>query len=441
MKLMTLAFTAMLLASPAAIHAAGVAPSLGARADNIGSFASANGIGESNVVPVGSANSAMRRLASPSGPNHTVALEKERFPSYFPPFSWDRVPVYQQFGEPDRLLTDEEIAQIASTTDFITIEKSQGYKIFGASDLGAKHVIARFKALKPGMKCLFYFNSAYAYPYATDSKMFTPQNIFEEKYKIFRSFLLTYPKTDEPRVRVRDGVYEFDVLNPQFRTWWAETVGKYVRETGADGLFVDQMHGFAFLRPKKKSEVEKAQAEMMRMAKKAIGPNKILLLNNAAQIPELFEIGDAFMFEHYNASLLTKENILQDWMLMKKISRARKIAVWRIGVNLENRHPDQLSKRDGATDGEYASLAKKRLPFYLAAFLIGAQPYSYFQYGWGWGLQTGLLAEYSEFNKPLGKPLGEYTRPDPNGWVFRREFEHASVWVDLDTRKGKIQWK
>jgi hypothetical protein len=127
--------------------------------------------------------------------------------------------------------------------------------------------------------------------------------------------LLLDPQSGEPMRRGR--VLMFDVLKPEFRSWWAEAVGKGVRESGADGLFVDQMHGFAFHRQQQKSEVDAAQAEMMRMAKKAIGPEKILLLNNGAHIPALFEIGDAFMFEHYKTDQLTKEAIVADWDLMK----------------------------------------------------------------------------------------------------------------------------
>ena len=257
-----------------------------------------------------------------------------------------------------------------------------------------------------------------------------------DKYK---SFLIKDPETGG--LAHRGNVYFFDVLNPEFRTWWVETVGKCVRASGADGLFVDQMHGFAWLRPQRKNKVAKAQAELMRMAKEAIGRDKILLLNNAHDIPELFEIGDAFMFEHYDSRLLTKEAILKDWEAMKRISRAGKAEVWRIGIEVEERDRSATRENRPLTDADYEVLAKERISFYLAAFLVGAQPYSYFQYGWGWRLQTGPLAGHPEFKKRLGKPLSDYTRPDPGGWVFRREFEHASVSLDLDSREGTIEWR
>ena len=352
----------------------------------------------------------------------------ERASTIRPAFSWDKAPAYQMFGDDARLLNDAELGSIAGSSDFLCIEKSHGFKELGCAKLGAAREIARFKKIDSQTSCLFYFNSAYAYPFTTDSHVFGKDVTGEP----FRSFLLLDPQSGEPMRRGR--VLMFDVLKPEFRSWWAEAVGKGVRESGADGLFVDQMHGFAFHRRQQKSEVDAAQAEMMRMAKKAIGPGKILLLNNGAHIPALFEIGDAFMFEHYKADQLTKEAIVADWDLMKKISAAGKIAVWRIGVEVETK-----GKIDpGAADFE--KLARERLPYHLAVFLIGARPYSYFQYGWGWNLQDGALVDFPEFSKPLGAPKGDATRPDPAAWTFTREFERASVRVDLETGMAHIDW-
>ena len=44
---------------------------------------------------------------------------------------------------------------------------------------------------------------------------------------------------------------------------------------------------------------------------------------------------------------------------------------------------------------------------------------------------------YPEFDKPLGPPLGDAIR---NGWTYQREFEHASVFVDLENKTAKIDW-
>lgn len=363
----------------------------------------------------------------------TVAQAAER--PGFPLFNWNKVPVYQMFADNDRLLTDGEVAQISATSGFICIEKQHGSNSLGGADLGTKHEIPRFKALNPATKCLFYFNSAYAYPFTTHTRIFRHGHVSEKDQR----FILKDPKTGE--LVHRANCYQFDVLVPEFRTWWAETVGKCVRDTGADGLFVDQMHGFAWLRPTRSAEIATAQADMMRMAKQAIGEEKILLLNNGADIPALFEIGDAFMFEHYHADLLKKEAILKDWDLMKKISQAGKISVWRIGIETANPDVAKAGGSQQVMNAAYEELSKQQMPYYLAAFLIGAQTNSYFQYGWGWTLQDGPLVDYPELRRPLGKPLGDFTRSAPDGWIFKRDFEHASVRLDLNTSEAKIEWK
>ena len=81
------------------------------------------------------------------------------------------------------------------------------------------------------------------------------------------------------------------------------------------------------------------------------------------------------------------------------------------------------------------------LLYFHACYLIGAQPYSYFQYNWGWNLPDGNLVEYPELQKPLGAPKEAFKRVNPEGWEFTREFEHASVWVNTETKKAKITWQ
>jgi Hypothetical glycosyl hydrolase family 15 len=346
-----------------------------------------------------------------------------------PPFSWDKTPVYQMFGNTARLLTDEEVRKVTSTTKFLCIEKNHAFHEFRAAEIGAQKEFTRIRSVSPETTCLFYLNSAYAYPFLTSTRLFGRGEIPEPQ----RSFLIDDPKTGQPARR--GTVPFFDVLDPAFRTWWAETAGIHVKESGANGLFVDQMHGFAHLRPPQRKEVQAAQVEMMRMAKRAIGPDKILLLNNGAHIPGLFEVGDAFMFEHYQAEQFEKEAIVADWALMKRVAEAGKSSVWRIGVEVE------VGEGVSMSDARYEELSKERLTYHLAVFLIGARPHSYFQYGWGWTVQNGPLVDYPELRKPLGKPLGEPVRVDPAGWNFTRSFEHADVRVDLDRKNATINWR
>ena len=52
--------------------------------------------------------------------------------------------------------------------------------------------------------------------------------------------------------------------------------------------------------------------------------------------------------------------------------------------------------------------------------------------------EYGAFDWYPEFDRPLGPPKGEAKRDD---WTYHREFEHASVFVNLDKETAKITWK
>ncbi|MDF7800418.1 alpha-L-fucosidase [Pontiellaceae bacterium B1224] len=349
----------------------------------------------------------------------------------YPKFSWDTTPMYYMFGETKRVLHPEEVEFISQRTDFICIEKSHGLNELGAAELGARHEVAAFKKLKPEMKVLFYYNSAYAWPFTSYNKMFRHRMI--DDYPELKKLLITNPETGE--LEHRNNVFFFDVLNPDLRRWWVDTVAKGMSESGSDGVFIDQMHGFAWLRKDRSAEVEKAMGEMLGALKEKIGPDKILLANNAHQslAKHVFPVMDASMFEHYNSNLLSKEKVLQDWDDMLRIAKAGKMSIFRIGVEAEKDKKESNRQR--------AQLATERLEYYQACYLIGAQPYSYFQYGWGWKLADGSLHDFPELQRPLGEPKGAYTRITPDGWEFTREFEHASVWVDTEKKVGKVTWK
>ena len=331
---------------------------------------------------------------------------------FYPKFSWDTTPLYFMFQDKNRLLSPKEVEFIAARTDFLCIEKSHGKTQLGAAELGAKHEAAAFKKSKPGCKVLFYFNSAYAWPYTSYSKDFTRERI--EAHPELKQFLIPNPKTGE--LIQHYGAFCFDVLNPEFREWWVETVAKGVRESGCDGVFIDQMHGNSRFRKEKQPEIEKAMGDMMAALKKRMGPDKILLGNNANNndAKYVYPVCDALMFENYATVRSSKENLLKEWGDMLRNAQEGKISVFRLGVEGTGRRNLKPNM---------PKLSQEKLEFALACYLIGAQPYSYFMYSWGWLLSTGPLVDYPELQKPLGAPKGAYQRTTSDGWDFTRGFE------------------
>jgi hypothetical protein len=359
----------------------------------------------------------------------------------FPEFSWDTTPMYYHFGDIDRVLKPDELSFIAGKTDFICIEKSHAYHQLGDQVLGTKQEVKAFHKLKPESKVLFYYNSYLAWIYPRFNKEFTPEGIAKNKELV--KFLAINPKTGKLKEKRRGAAfsYYFDALNPDFREWWVKSAAKGVKISKADGIFIDRMN----VTPNSDypedqlTEIAIAKGEMMANLKKAIGPNKILIGNNGANTKEVFPSCDAFMFEHYNASVLTKECLLKDWEDMLRIAKAGKMSIYRFGAKGKGKRDITIGATN--TDGGMEQISKDQLEFYHACYLIGAQAYSYFQYNWGWNLEDGNLVDYPELQKPLGAPKEAYKRVNPEGWEFTREFEHASVWVDTEKREAKINWR
>lgn len=327
---------------------------------------------------------------------------------------------------------------IAERADFICVEKAHAFNVLGASELGAKHEARAFKAINPDIRVLFYCNSAYAWPYTSYNRGFAAEKI--EAHPELKKFLLPHVKKNQ--LAHRSGIYFFDVLNPEFRTWWAETVAQGLEESECDGIFIDQMHGFVGMRRDRVKEIEWSMGDLIYQLKSRMGADQILLANNANgdDAKHVYPLSEAVMFENYAPIRVTKENLLIKWGHMLKNAREGKISVFRMGVEGVTRFT--LAKMTPAQiEVEVPEIAREKLEFALACFLIGAQPYSYFMYGWGWTLHDGTLMDYPEWQNSLGAPKGHYHRSFADGWEFTREFEHANVWVNTETREGRVTWK
>lgn len=359
---------------------------------------------------------------------------------YYPGFSWNTTPMYYHFGDIDRVLLPEEVRFIADRTDFICIEKSHAYRMLGDAVLGTKHETEAFHKIKPGAKVLFYFNSYVAWPFTRFTKDLTAEGL--AKNGNLKTFLATDPKTGRLMEKTNGAApsYYFDVLNPQFSKWWVESVVEGVEASGADGAFIDRMNvdSHSGYPEGKETEVRKAKGKMMAALKEKMGPDKILVGNNAADNNEVFPYCDAFMFEHYNETVSSKENLLKEWADMLRIAKAGKMSIYRFGAKGKGPMPELGAETNAAG---MLQRSKQQLEFHLACYLIGAQPYSYFQWNWGWNLADGNLVDYPELSRPLGSPMGAFIRETPEGWIFTREFEHASVWVNTATRKARITWR
>jgi hypothetical protein len=96
------------------------------------------------------------------------------------------------------------------------------------------------------------------------------------------------------------------------------------------------------------------------------------------------------------------------------------------------------------TPAEKAAIAASRFNSELAMFLLVAGEHDIWIYSWFWGFDDYAGGQpdstipakfFAEADCPLGAPKAPYTRKSGT-WTYTREFEHASVFVDLENRNA-----
>jgi len=337
-----------------------------------------------------------------------------------PKFTWDHVPLYAHFGyDPD--LKPEQYDFLAK--HFSMVGFAAGRLREKVED-GLKSGAAEIKKRNPEAKVLFYWAA-------------------DIPHDPFTLSLASFPKDgylDKLRARpTGKGTPIFDRSRADMRDWWAGIAGKAVKDYGFDGIFADGTHPLAHreLSKEKLAVVNEGLITMLKDAKQKLGPDKLIIFNalHGQEGAEYLPVTDGAMIDRFDRDeKQTKQTMAEDLETMQKAARAGKIICFKAWPNFNMRNKELMKK----PHEELAKLAREQITFPLASFLIAAGPQSYFCYTWGWLGEHGTFDWYPEFDKPLGAPKGEATR---EGWTYRREFEHASVFVDLEKKAAKIDWK
>ena len=355
--------------------------------------------------------------------------------NHFPTFSWDKVPVAFHFGKKGDLLTKKEAKFIACHSNFVVLEKAHGFPKYKYSEESIAADAAVLKKLNKDMKVVFYWNAF------LDYSMYKAHNEYQKKPNLWL-------KTTKGELDLKnDKIKRYDLSNPDFRDWWIDVAEKNLKNKNIDGVFFDAINQITSPGNKRLWGIEKYNAiqqgilDLIKETRDRIGDDKIIVYNGIRSTPlrntgnDFPDNTDAIMIEHFGFfNSRTKENMLKDIQEMEKAGKTGKIVVfktWPENVWLNKKFMAKSEKQK-------EKISKQHLDFALASFLAGAQKHSYFIYNWGYRLSMGSLLWYPELDKPLGKPLNDM---QTNGWVLTRNYEHASIWVDLENKKAKINWK
>lgn len=361
----------------------------------------------------------------------SAPLREAHAADVMPPFSWDRVPLNIHFGKRDADLTEAEIAFVAKHSNLIALEKSHGAKPHGSTEAGIAHTAHQIVKHNPDAKVLFYFNAFINWGGYEAFKTYRP----EWTLRNIRGQVVTHTS----------GTPRPDPSNAEFREWWSEVVVKANRSAPLGGVFIDALPQALAPSLAKQIGAEKARAvvaglrEMIALTKRKLGKDSVVVANGlrTTDFREIldWEGIDGVMIEHFGDFKTSSPADIKADLDSIALAAAKGKFVILKGWPGFNWLDNEMMKRPHA---ELLKLARERITFPLACFLVAAQPGSHFCYSWGYTDKHGMLDAYPEFDRPLGPPLGEAKK---HGWNYQREFAHASVSVNLETKSARIDWK
>jgi hypothetical protein len=346
-------------------------------------------------------------------------------------FSWDTVPVCAHMGQTSGTLSQAELEWIASAYPIITLEKSHGLEVYGSTEAGIAATARRLKAINPHIKVLFYFNAFINWPPYDALKDFPDRWILRDP----QGEMVTNPS----------GVPRPDVSNPEMQDWWSGVVAENLEAAPLDGLFGDALPQVlspalnSRLGPEKAEALREGMEQMLAKTKALLGNEKIILVNGIRgdQFREIldWEGIDGVMIEHFDAFHSRDGAVLFEDLKSFEIARKKgKFVILKGWPGFT--WLDPIAKERPET--ELLELARNEITFPLACYLVAANRGDFFSYSWGYRENHGTIDSYEPLNRPLGAPLGEATW---SAMRASRDFKHASVTVDLDSREASISWR
>jgi hypothetical protein len=358
-----------------------------------------------------------------------------------PVFSWDTVPRYMHVRK-TTAFTDKEIEYLA-TFPLITFEKTTGMKDAGSTEEGTLAAAKAVKKVNPRTKILYYRNILVHYPlYQADDELGSIQGA-----------LLADKKGDTKLVRGKGAAY--DLSNKKVQEWWLDNAKEVCRFGYIDGLFVDgniKVLEEGYLRKnvggEKKDSIEKAYHRMMKKLPYIIGRDKLILANiirarfDDAGLDYLRYFDGSYVegFEHAVGRGVSREEYMAKGIkAIQTAARRGKIIAFTMGMGKEVE--TEMGIDESRIELSDAVTVQQRFTYALALFLICADEQSYFLPHDGYGVDRNRsqfwMKEMPEYSRPLGPPKAKAKK---SGWIYTREFEHASVRLDIENEQAGIVW-
>ena len=358
-----------------------------------------------------------------------------------PLFSWDHVPLYMHMRK-SAAFTQKELDYLAGFP-LITLEKTTGSRTHGSTEAGSLAAAKAIKAINKDARVLYYRNVMCNYStYAVN----------ESLEDIPDAFL----QGKDGNKQLHQGKREiYDLSNPELRKWWVDHCLEICGHYEIDGIFLDG--NIKALEPgylrrdignDRKQKVAEGYVLMMKDLKDRIPADKMLLANiirarlsdSGLSYLEYFDGSYLESIETPAGGLTRVEYLAKGIDAIQRAARDGKIICMSIGLG-------EAALTGLKIDDRREKLAKganiqPRLDYCLALFLVCAEEYSYFLPHDGYSVNNKdssvWLSKFPEYDKPLGPPKGPAVQ---DGYTYTREFESASVFLDIEKEEAQITWK
>ncbi len=376
----------------------------------------------------------------------SAQLSAERPRGSMPEFSWDTLPLYMHVRK--RTAFSEEELKFLQKFPLITLEKSNGHETYGSVDAGSIEAAKAIKKHNRSAKVLFYRNVLCHYGnYSFDDQL----NSIPDWYLVGRN--------GEDKL-VRGRVRAYDLSNKDVVDWWVDTMAEVCNDPYIDGLFLDgnikvlSSYQDRVWMPGKKEAVIKGYHKMMRDARRALRPEKLMVANiirarlDDAGLEYLNYFDGSYLegFEHAVGGMSQAEYMAKGIRAIQEAAQGGKIIALTLGIG-ETGLGDGIDESKSAIS-DIAAVSQARVDFCIALFLIVAEKYSYLMLSDGYGVDPRggnssesklWLNTFPEYERPLGRPKGPALVLE--NYRYIRYFEHVTVGLDLLEMRGHLIWK
>jgi hypothetical protein len=361
----------------------------------------------------------------------------------YPEFSWDHIPRYMHVWK-RAAFTEEELDYLAQFP-LITFEKATGVQV-GSVQQGTLKAARGVKRRNPDAKILYYKNIVIDWGGSAASK----------ELKTIKGAYLQSKDGSDATFNPHSSTRFFDIGLPDVRAWWMKDARRMLDDPSIDGIFIDaniKVLVDGFFRGQKKVEpatcerLKDGYGQLLTQIDEEFRSDSIVLgniirarlENGGLDYLRYFDGSYLEAFEHTVGGVSRPDYIAKGIETVQAAARQGKIVAFTLGVK------EALNQGNGGDFDSNESL-HARVNYAAALFLIVAEKYSYFFPVDGMGVVTKggkmgnrlWMQTLPIFKKRLGAPKGPATK---NGYIYTREFEDCSVWLDVENEVGKLTWR